>query len=78
MLLWLFRLLVGCKHEWKVIDKTDMPSGVEQLAAVGQTLSRMSGGEGIRMFAKQSTTVLTCSNCGTMKIVRTRNLTRFD
>ena len=72
---WLLRLIIGCRHKWTVLDKTDMPSPIEQLSKIGMT---PTSSVGIHMFTKQATTVLTCSECGKTKVVRTRNLTRWD
>ncbi len=75
MLKWLLRLLLGCTHKWEVLDKVDMPSPYEQVTRNGEVLKSCSG---VHMFTKQATTVLACANCGAMKVVRTRNLTRWD
>lgn len=75
MLGWLLRLLIGCRHKWVVKDRTDMPSPIEQLAKVGLTPKSFTT---IHLFTKQATTVLACSECGKLQIVRTRNLTRWD
>ena len=48
-----------CKHEWKVLDKTVLPSAWEQLKA------RMSVDKGhIGLFRKKVVVILVCKKCG--------------
>lgn len=77
MFRWILRMLIGCKHDWKVIDKTDLPSGYEQIVESRMHPHKLDCGS-IYLFTKQSTTVIACSKCGATQIVRTRNLTRWD
>lgn len=66
-------VVMPCKHEWKVLDKTELPSGYEQLAKAG------AGGQGIKvddarvLWRKVVTLTVQCPKCGLLQVERTSN-----
>ena len=49
-----------CKHEWKIVDKTVLPSALEQMAKAGGT----SKIQGRGMVTKKVVVILQCETCG--------------
>ncbi len=59
-----------CKHDWTVIDKTVLPSGLEQmkeLSGVKATGLCLDG-----FHAKAAATTVACTKCGKLKVVHVR------
>ncbi len=57
-----------CKHEWKVLDKTILPSAYEQLGEKATGIGTMP----VWVFQKKVVLTTTCSKCGKMvKLIET-------
>lgn len=60
-----------CRHDYHLIDKTILPSGVEQIMANGhQTNIKASGPDG---FVKKVIFTFKCSSCNQVKQVTETN-----
>ena len=55
-----------CRHDWKVLDKTELPSAFDRMGPGVEM-------EGVQswVFARKSTTVFACTKCGKLKVIRT-------
>lgn len=62
-----------CKHEWKVLDKTVVPSPMEVARNNGAEMSAHSAMQALRAVKETHRLCLTCSKCGALKIQNTSN-----
>ena len=60
-----------CKHDWKVLDKTVLPSAFEQ-ASLGQKVKSMDNVRPI-MFEKSVQVIVVCTKCGKKSAYFNRN-----
>ena len=58
-----------CKHQWKVMDKTILPSGYEQ---IGNEAVEIKGFYG-DIFIKRVIVILACEKCGSLQKVAESN-----
>ena len=65
-----------CSHQWKVLTEHKLDSPFEQLAASGARTKEITTYP--PFYMKKATTVMVCDKCGTTKVVRTQNCTRWD
>jgi len=61
-----------CLHDWKVIDKTVLLSGMEQVAS-NEKLVNAKIPMGSEFFEKTVTVIISCPKCGKVKQYVTRN-----
>ncbi len=52
-----------CKHDWKVLDKTVLPSGYEQIVTA-HIVPKNVENVPADMFQKKVVMILACSRCG--------------
>lgn len=52
-----------CIHDWKVLDKTILPSGIEQLS---ESITSATY-NGYNMHTKKVVVIVTCSKCGAIQ-----------
>lgn len=64
---WLTRLFVGCDHDWVLLDKHETQSMAEQIRAGGYVTKSLHP----MVYDKKFTSILTCTACGKLKVVRT-------
>lgn len=59
-----------CKHKWKVVDKTVLPSAFEQAKSQG-----LESCEGVSpsFFTKTALVIVACEHCGKLKRFTERN-----
>ncbi len=50
-----------CKHQWKLVDKTILPSAAEQTMTIPNLSKANYGGD---MFNKTYIFIMTCEKCG--------------
>lgn len=73
MLRWLFRLLLGCSHDWKLVVECELPSRGEVLGKLGISVSsvlnasfRDTNSAAMEFSKKGIVSVLTCAKCGSI------------
>jgi hypothetical protein len=66
---------IFCKHQWKVLDKTIMPSKIEVLRKEGTfSISGSSFPMDLNKMTTQKTIItLTCEKCGKLKVITKTN-----
>ncbi len=59
-----------CKHQWAVLDKTVLPSGLEQTLAAGLVVTDV---DGVAYITKTVMVICHCTKCGKLKEFTERN-----
>ena len=65
-------LFFRCRHAWELVDKTQLPSRIEELCKHWRP-DRMSMDELLKVAKICATLVVRCPKCGHCKIIRMTN-----
>ena len=71
-LLILHRLFFRCPHKWELVDKTQLPSKIEELCKHWRP-QIMHMDELLKVAKINATVVVRCDKCGHCKIIRMSN-----
>lgn len=63
MIRWMFRLLLGCAHAWKLVAERDFPSRADELVRLG-LVGNVYATEISTLAKKKYVCVLACDKCG--------------
>lgn len=66
-------LVFKCKHSWEFVDKTELPSRVEEAVKNSIKLGNFWTSQIQDMLEKKVVIVLRCPKCGKAKILRESN-----
>jgi hypothetical protein len=69
-LLFTFWRVTRCVHAWELVDKTELPSGFENMANAGVHSGYLSPFDYPNMAKKTVILALRCGKCGAAKIYR--------
>lgn len=62
-----------CKHAWEFVDKTELPSRLEEAKKSGTNLATLWAYQVQEMSEKKVIIVLRCPKCGQPKILKESN-----
>lgn len=65
--------ILHCKHAWEFVDKTELPSRIEEARKHSVNLGNFWTGQVQEMLEKKVIIVLRCPKCGNSKILRENN-----
>lgn len=57
-------MIVRCKHPWELVDKTEFPSAIEQMAKTGMTQAAYYPSDLYRLTRRSVVLALRCPKCG--------------
>jgi hypothetical protein len=69
----LFLHATKCKHAWEFVDKTELPSKIEEAKKNGVDVNDLWDSQIEEMSEKKVVIVLRCPKCGTPKIYSETN-----
>lgn len=73
VLLLIWWLSQRCEHKWELVDKTQLPSRLEEIHRQGWNLAPMPVNFLIEAAQVKVLLVIRCDKCGAAKIVRERS-----
>jgi cytochrome c-type biogenesis protein CcmH/NrfF len=62
--------MIRCVHAWELVDKTELPSRIEDMAKCGLSLSSLYKSQVDEMSRRTVILALRCPKCGAAKIHR--------